>query len=302
METFQKSAYAIPDSKQAIIRPLFRDPVLQQQFDQNGYVIVDLLTTNQVEKLKKIYHSLKGDLGMPAFASTIMSGDAQYRKAVSSVIEETLGPPLQNILTDSRIFWGNFNIKYPNGRNGTVPLHQDPSFLDERLFCPLGIWAPLNNITALNGALHVIPGSHLLLKQPRCGGRPFPFAREVQTELMERYGRQLIIPAGHAYIGSPALFHYSLPNSSSEPRIVAAGLAGGGESTLKYFHFNQQNGTGFAEMFDVDKDYYLSAPLFSRPSAHYPVSEVIPIDDYPDAQDILGALEIHTKLTSDAGN
>jgi hypothetical protein len=273
-------------------RQLFRDPALQESFDHDGYVVIDFLTPAEVDRLTEAYANLQGDLGTPAFASTVMSYDAEYRIKVSAIIESTFARAINEIFQDARFFWGNFNIKYPRNNMGAVPLHQDHSFLDERLFQTLGLWVPLVNTTPENGALQVIPGSHTLLKQLRCGGRPFPYATYQQT-LLEQFGKQLLMQAGQAYIGNPALFHASPPNVSAQPRIVAAGLAGPSESSLIYCHYHEINNTGMAEIFEVDHRYYVTAPLFSKPDiSKYRLSEIIRLDkSLPDIESIIEALK-----------
>jgi hypothetical protein len=124
-------------------RILFKNPEHQAFFDANGYVVVDFLNNKETASLKKLYDSLEGDLGEAAFASTIMSKSAIYRHAVSKGIENHFKRAMATIFEGVTFFWGNFNIKYPHQNIGIVPLHQDPSFLDERRFQPLGLWVPL---------------------------------------------------------------------------------------------------------------------------------------------------------------
>ncbi len=244
-------------------RALFKNPEHQDLFDKNGYVVVDFLSPSEVSSLRAAYDDLEGDLGEAAFASTIMSKNVVFRNEVSNVIEVFFKNAMQNIFIDVTFFWGNFNVKYPNTNIGTVPLHQDPSFLDEQNYQPFGLWVPLIDTDELNGGLQVIPGSQHFLHFPRCGGEPFPFIT-MQQELLEQFGELLHMKAGQAYIGNPAVFHASPTNKSKEPRIVAAGLAGPIESHLRYHYHNTSDKT--AEVFNVDQKYYLSAPLFSKPN------------------------------------
>lgn len=257
-------------------RALFKNPEHQDFFDKNGYVVIDFLTSNEVSSLKAAYNALEGDLGKAAFASTIMSKNAVFRNEVSRVIENHFKNAMQDIFMDVTFFWGNFNIKYPNSTIGTVPLHQDPSFLDERNYQPLGLWVPLIDTNEINGGLQVIPGSQHFLHFPRCGGEPFPFIN-LQEELLEQFGELLPMKAGQAYIGNPAVFHASPTNKSNEPRIVAAGLAGPAESNLRYHYHNVSQKT--AEIFNVDQKYYLSEPLFSKPnSEEYKLIESVSLE------------------------
>lgn len=255
-------------------RQLFKDIALQESFLKNGYVVIDFLNADEVEMLSLSYDSLQGDLGNPAFASTIMSKDTTYRMAVSDAIEKVFERAIRDLFVDVRFFWGNFNTKYPSDK-GIVPLHQDPSFLDERYYNPLGLWVPLVDTDDENGALQVISGSHTILKQLRCGARPFPYS-SIQDTLLEHFGTSLYMKAGQAYIGNPALFHASPPNKSQSPRIVAAGLAGAIESELRYHYYQASDPQNYIEVFQVDKEYFQSAPLFSRPDgAQYTILETL---------------------------
>ncbi|WP_299253227.1 phytanoyl-CoA dioxygenase family protein [uncultured Aquimarina sp.] len=262
-------------------RVLFKDDILNKFFLKNGFVVIDFLNTSEVQELINSYRMLEGDLGQAAFASTIMSKNTEYRFAVSSIINTTFQRAIQGLFVDVKFFWGNFNIKYPNKNNGVVPLHQDPSFLDERNFNPLGIWVPLVDTNPENGALEVIPGSHTILDNPRCGGQLFPYS-SIQDSLLENFGKSLSMKAGQAYIGSPALFHASPSNKSLHPRIVAACLAGPKESELRYHHYKAIEEKEVAEMFEVDNSYYLSTPLFSKPNeTEYELLESINIQKSP---------------------
>lgn len=283
-------------------RQLFKDKTLQESFLKNGYVVVDFLYADEVEMLSRSYDSLQGDLGNPAFASTIMSKDAAYRMAVSDAIEAVFERALGDLFMDVRFFWGNFNTKYPSDK-GTVPLHQDPSFLDERYHHPLGLWVPLVDTDDENGALQVIPGSHTILKQLRCGARPFPYS-SIQDSLLERFGTSLFMKAGQAYIGSPALFHASPPNKSLKPRIVAAGLAGAVESELRYHYFQTSDRQNYIEVFQVDKEYFQSAPLFSRPDeTKYTILETLHDQEtIPNTEELFGILNTFNQNKSNTNS
>ncbi|WP_298317071.1 phytanoyl-CoA dioxygenase family protein [uncultured Aquimarina sp.] len=273
-------------------RVLFKEEILNESFIKNGFVVVDFLNASEIQELINSYQTLQGDLGEAAFASTIMSKNPKYRFAVSSIINKIFRRAIQELFIDVKFFWGNFNIKYPNKNNGVVPLHQDPSFLDERNFNPLGIWVPLVDTNKENGALQVIPGSHTILDNPRCGGQLFPYSA-IQDSLLENFGKSLFMKAGQAYIGNPALFHASPSNESLQPRIVAACLAGPTESELRYHHYKITEEKEIAEMFEVDNSYYLSAPLFSKPNAsEYELLESINIQK-PPSREVLFQLLNH---------
>lgn len=266
---------------------LFINPGLQHDFDRDGYVVVNFLNRAEVMDLADEFWALPAAMGQPAFASTIMSHDAGYRNAVSKIIKSSFARALNDFFEDTQLFLGNFNLKYPGNPSGTVQMHQDPSFVDERVFSSLVIWVPLVDTNRQNGALQVIPGSHKILTRPRCGGLSFPY-EHLEAKLLEQFGRELPMKAGQAYIANPALFHYSPPNMGTAPRIAAAGLAGPSESALRYHYYSVKEGCGYADVFATDHDYYVAAPLFSRPDENrYPIVETIRLDNIIPPEDIL---------------
>lgn len=275
-------------------RPLFINPALQDDFDNNGYVVTDFLTPDEVADLAAKFWALPAAMGEPAFASTIMSRDSAYRLAVSKIIKNAFERAVNETFDDTQVFLGNFNLKYPGTPSGTVDMHQDPSFVDEKLFTSLVIWVPLIDTTPQNGALQVIPGSHRILTQPRCGGQGFPYIHLERT-LLERFGTQLPMKAGQAYIANPALFHYSPPNMGSAPRIAAAGLAGPAESALRYHHYTEKEGLSYAEVFATEHDYYVSELLFSKPDENrYKIVETILLEtDIPSENTLFEMLSLN---------
>jgi hypothetical protein len=154
---------------------------------------------------------------------------------------------------------------------------------------------PLVDTNHENGALQVIPKSHNILKNPRCGGQAFPYT-SIQDALLDNFGKSLFMKAGQAYIGNPALFHASPSNKSLHPRIVAACLAGPEESELRYHHYKASGDKEVAEMFKVDNAYYLSAPLFSKPDTNkYKILESINIQKVPSKEEVFEILNHYNK-------
>lgn len=268
-------------------RSLFANPALQENFDKDGYIVIDFLNRAEVSDLADEFWALPSAMGQPAFASTIMSHDTGYRNTVSKIIKSAFTRAVNETFEDTQLFLGNFNLKYPGNPSGTVQMHQDPSFVDERAFSSLVVWVPLVDTTQQNGALQVIPGSHKILNQPRCGGLSFPY-EHLEAKLLEQFGKELLMKAGQAYIASPALFHFSPPNMGTSPRIAAAGLAGPSESTLRYHHYTEKAGRSYAEVFATEHDYYVAAPLFSKPDeSRYQLIDIIALDNAIPSEDAL---------------
>jgi ectoine hydroxylase-related dioxygenase (phytanoyl-CoA dioxygenase family) len=92
-------------------------------------------------------------------------------------------PRLATLVDGYRICFANFLNKAPqNADVGAVPLHQDPTFVDETLYRTVGLWVPLVDTVPENGGLVVVPGSHRFNRGPRAVGAPFPY-RALESSL-----------------------------------------------------------------------------------------------------------------------
>jgi hypothetical protein len=132
---------------------VFRDEKLQEQFEREGYVIVDFYTPEQCLELEQLYHQLhpKGERG---FYPSTFSQDVTYRETVNSEIQRIGGGWMNNNLQDIKTMFGAFIVKYP-GPDSAMSVHQDMTLVDETKYTGINIWCPLIDLSDNNGVIQV---------------------------------------------------------------------------------------------------------------------------------------------------
>jgi hypothetical protein len=246
------------------MRAIFNDPALQAQYEDVGYVIVDLLTPNEVAALSATYKHLNGQPTFSSFATSNMSMDANYRRSVSDAVIKTFNRGIEKYMDNCKMFFGIFTSKQPSNERSICPMHQDPAYVDESKYSGITVWVPLIDTNEVNGALEVIDRSQLLNSWPRTTLPRFPYT-DLAAVMVDKYYKRLDIKAGQAYIGSSKVFHWSPSNLSNVERVAALAWLAEEESQMLCYYQDYQNPGDTMEVFEVQPEHYIENPLFSRP-------------------------------------
>ncbi len=244
----------------------FRDRAQRECFERQGYIVVDLLDEGEVVYLRQLWHDHDDPILSMPFNVTIMSGDVDYRERVHRQVSEVVGARLESLLYGSRVCYGSLVTKQPS-HAGIVPLHQDPSFIDERDADSYNFWVALQDVGEENGCLHVVPGSHRLNRHPRSNNAFFAFPYPDMQEIIMRDGLVPVpVRRGQAVVTYQTLFHMSFPNVTPHPRLAVSALAGPESVTLR--HYFQPFGAWDAplEVFEVDDYFFIRHTMNERPT------------------------------------
>lgn len=233
---------------------IWKEALLSKEFEENGYVVIDFLDKNSIEKLKKIHTESELSVGNTFYSSSFIP-DKQLKKRISEAIEKIIDPFVEEQFVDYKKLGAVFLVK-PSGQNTEMPIHQDWTVVDERQFQSITIWIPLQDTTSQNGAIKVLPKSHQLSHALRSPTLNDPLQNI--KNIAEKWMVPLPMKAGQAFIFSHAILHSSFPNSSGQERIaVAYGLLHK-EATLIYY-FKPQ-GAEMLEKLRVKEDFFLNYP------------------------------------------
>lgn len=244
------------------MRATFRDPELEAQLDRDGYAVVPLLGPDEVEHLRAEFHQLGPAPGDPHLAchSSFHSFDRDYKVSVDTAVRTALGPHLESTFDRQRALPCNFIVKWPGGRSG-FGLHQDLSLVDESKFRSVEVWIALDDTSPENGQLWMVPGSHRWLPGNIRGIHAFPFAFEdVARRIIDRHAVAVPVPSGHAVVFSHSTLHFSMPNRSDEPRLVAiTDLIPEEAEHLHYFG----DGEGHVDAYAIDEQFWIDNSPFT---------------------------------------
>jgi non-haem Fe2+, alpha-ketoglutarate-dependent halogenase len=130
-------------------------------------------------------------------------------------VEDVIGPDI--------LCWGSsFFIKEPHNP-GFVSWHQDSTYWGLDPADVVTAWVAFSDSNAANGAMRVIPGSHLMDQVPhRDTFRPenlLSRGQEVTVDVDERQAVMLELAAGEMSLHHVRLIHGSDPNPSGMRRI-----------------------------------------------------------------------------------
>lgn len=194
----------------------------QKHFDENGWVVIDLLSEDEVNDLLAFYHTHDSESKPKhGFYVSLDSNDQSFTQNIITKLTEVMGANANRFFKNYKLFTGSYVVKEP-GKQGIVPPHQDWTFVDESQFFSATVWTPLVDVNVENGALGVISGSHRYFNHPRPSPAPIfkaPFDAHVFTVFP--YLQVIELKAGQALVFNNRTIHASPPNVSDKPRIAA---------------------------------------------------------------------------------
>lgn len=196
---------------------VFKDISLQNSFDRDGYVVISLIDDLKVNELYKLFNQFQPN-SPKGFSTTIHNLDINFKVNVSSQIRDKLESSIDNYIENVRPLGCSFLCK-TSGSESYMPAHQDWTIVDETKSYSATIWIPLVDTDDENGALRVIPGSHLFSDALRS-----PSLQSVFENINDFLFQQTItlkLKAGDAVVFNHALIHASFANLSGKNRVVA---------------------------------------------------------------------------------
>jgi len=251
-----KTSPALTTSKPHL--PLFLDPELQAEFDREGFVILPLLGTAEVERLLEFYHSQdRGDARTPPFHYSMDHPNSEYVRRVMHELIEVVGGALRPAMYDCQVVTASFVVKEAHPQ-GIVPPHQDWTFVDETRFRSATVWVPLVDVDFDNGALGAIHGSHLFFPG-QLRSSPSPQCKSLLSDHLWSIFPYLDVHplrAGQAFIFDNATIHGSPPNVTSKPRIAAGIGVTRAEAGLQHTYLLPGTNPPQIETYSVEREFF----------------------------------------------
>ena len=236
------------------------------EIEAQGYAVASVLSEPELALLRRAFERLE-PARIAGFHSTLLHADPARRRAVDTVLRAILAPRLAELLPGLGLVVCSFAAKGPGDGGGSLPLHQDWTFVDEARYPSLGLWCPLVDVDEANGCLAVVPGSHRLARDPRAALAP-PLRPELVRDGHPRL-RSVPMRAGQVMVFDQRLLHASGPNGSHEARVAAAAVAVPTGAPLRHYCFRGRALDGsdaiLAEVFEVDQEFFVTHAWGQRP-------------------------------------
>jgi hypothetical protein len=248
---------------------IFKDDAQQALFDKQGFLIVPFIDEQEVKYLNDLFDSLHPNLPKEGFVSGSYSQDFGYKKKASDEIVKAFAKHYERLFVDYQPFGAAFLFKMPSA-NSTLAIHQDWTIVDEDQYVALNCWVPLTDVSEMNGALQIVPGSHYdALKTLRAPTLPFFFSGN--DDLVIDASIPMCVKAGEAVILNQSVIHYSPANRSGAIRkAITAGVKSKGAPMHFHYRDNEKGGDQ-VEVFEMPENFLISfknfaTDIFQRPT------------------------------------
>ncbi|MCB9204958.1 MAG: phytanoyl-CoA dioxygenase family protein [Flavobacteriales bacterium] len=248
------------------MKAVFKDSQLQKQIESQGYVIVPLLSEEEVARLASVYNKYGANENSHEFYLSIWLEDEQLKSQVHDEIVNVIKDRCGQVLNDYKHLVSNFAVKYP-GENSEFDLHQGINFVDESEFVSVTVWIPLQDVSEKNGCMRVVPGSHRFFEQSvRSQHYLSPF-ENIKDEIKSKYSVSLEMKAGHAWIFDHRLLHYSPVNQSQEVRLATLNIMTPSEApVILYYKASNDHLSDSVEILEFLEDNYHLQNVHAKPN------------------------------------
>lgn len=260
------------------VGPRFAEPAVSAAYERDGFVVLDLLSVGDLDRLRALFGPLAPELDS-GFTATLRGRTLADNLEIGASIADVVEPRLRAVLEDFRVIGATFLSK-GSGDDGLFPVHQDWNSVDERVFHSMNVWCPLDDVELLHGPLEVLAGSHLWFESLRA-----PTVPSVSLEfspLLDELLHPVAVSAGQVVIYDHRLFHGSRANRSNRLRAVAqlgiapeaAPLAMGFATAVGEVELRQVEATTFFEGLAIEAEEPAELPgVALYRTAHVPVTE-----------------------------
>jgi len=233
------------------MNPIFKDPVLQEQFETNGYVVLPFFSQADIDALLLGYQNLP-DINDEGFFANMFSDNIAYKKMTHDLITGVAQKAVDTLLINYKIVAASYVTK-KNGESSYMPPHQDWSVVDETKYVSLNIWFPLVEVSKDNGAIYLLRKCHTLPIVNR--GTLIPSAFNKVTNMNFETLTYLPMKPGEVLIYDHRMIHASPPNTTNQTRIAVATLTV--PQDVQLVHFFQNPETNKIEKYQIEDDFFL---------------------------------------------
>lgn len=181
-------------------------------------MIPSVIDPDTMQQIRLAYQGVApaGDEGL---VIDYMRPDRRLYQQMTELLSPIWDNDLRPLFSEHQLVMSTFVTKHPGGASEMF-LHDDRSYVDERLHRAFSLWIPLSDVgpDVGNGGLEVVPGSHHLPTGWSGSNTPDvirPWERALRSGLV-----QVTASAGSVVAYDTRVLHASAPNLTSVPRIA----------------------------------------------------------------------------------
>lgn len=212
---------AVPHRASPRDRPIFKDARFEAEFRDLGFVVVDLLTPEQADALRRRlgdYHSARADTRNPPDRIACTSFNPDSRTAASTLVKDMLGARLDELIHGYRTLLGTSMVKYAQA--APTITHSHCPLTADLLDIVLTAWVALEPCSPVNGSITIVPRSHRISWHIEAPLMEPSFNRFVDR-IDESYLQEFTLAPGQAVIFDHSIVHGARANQTNRDRYAA---------------------------------------------------------------------------------
>lgn len=251
----------------------FDHAAINSAMREAGFATFPFLAPSRIDELgKAIEHAEtsldRSDVHIPThFELSAFSNDSDYKKRIYDNVWACLKDDIEAILPNYEPLVINVFDKPPSEAYDPVPIHQNPSFVDEPRHRSVSLWIPLSDVDRENGTVGVLPGSHGRFNRIRAGNMAHEdiFA-EVQAELENELFVPVVMNKGEMLALDDSIIHWSYPNVSDRRRkAVQLIMVPRGVPHIYYYYDEESQDDPMMDLYEVDHRFFFGFNCKARP-------------------------------------
>ena len=199
-------------------------PAQKEQFDREGYVApIRIMSTDQAAKLQQRLEEFERTQGGPLEGSLRHKTHLLFTWLNALVRNEKILDAVEDIYGSNLLCWTtNFFIK-EGCDPAFVSWHQDSTYWGLSGTDVVTAWVALSESNVANGAMEVIPGSHLMDQIPHrdtySDSNLLTRGQEVTVDVDPAQAKVIELKPGEMSLHHVRIIHGSAPNTSPDRRI-----------------------------------------------------------------------------------
>ncbi len=255
---------------------VFKNEILEKEFNIKGYVKVPFLSSEEIDYLKEMFFDTIEQSGGPktsalvdfdtkddiSYDFTFIDKNIDYKQKVYDIITAKFQAKADEYLNNYTPIIANYIRKKEGG--GEVPMHQNWAFVDEVKYTSVSIWVPLVDSNEENGTLQMVDGSHKRFGQLRGPMIPWEL-RNLKDEIISKHLTPMNVKAGEGVILDDSIVHYSNINKTPGLRLAIQLIMIPKESTSLHYHFDRDADANKVTVLETNVNFYTNFHPWLKP-------------------------------------
>lgn len=251
----------------------FGDAQINATLRDQGYVTMPFLSPQEVDALSDVIDAAeqrldRDDVHIPThFMLSAFNNDGAYKERLFDSVWAYLEAKVGAVLPGYEPLVINVFDKPPSDAYDPVPIHQNPSFVDEPAHKSVSLWIPMCDVDRSNGTVGVLPGSHNRFNTMRAGNMEH---EAIFADIQDRLENELFVPVelakGEMLALDDSILHWSYPNvSPTRRKAVQLIMVPKGVPHIYYYYDDANPAAPMMDRYNVDRHFFFGFNCKARP-------------------------------------